>query len=74
MRHFARASLRSCALAGPLSAGATALRASGFGVDLERKTHELGRGLARGGQLPLKSDEGQNPAPGASQGFVMDHY
>ena len=33
-----------------------------------------GRGLARGGQLPLKSDEGQNPAPGASQAVVMDHY
>lgn len=27
-----------------------------------------------GGQLPLKSDEGQNPAPGASQAVVMDHY
>ena len=27
-----------------------------------------------GGQLPLKSDEGQNPAPGASQAVVMNHY
>ena len=30
--------------------------------------------LVGGGQLPLKSDEGQNPAPGASQAVVMAHY
>ena len=30
-------------------------------------TPRLGASELGGGQLPLKSDEGQNPAPGASQ-------
>ena len=33
----------------------------------------LGASDLGGGQLPLKSDEGQNPAPGASQAVVMAH-
>ena len=33
-----------------------------------------GGALLEGGGSPLETDEGQNPAPGASQAVVMAHY
>ena len=44
------------------------------GAEREFPVSVLGRVRARGGgQLPLKSDEGQNPAPGVPQPVVMGH-
>ena len=41
-----------------------------FGV---RERTFLGASELGGGQLPLKSDDGQNPAPGVPQAVVMGH-
>ena len=44
-----------------------------FGVFVVVVFGLVGASELGGGQLPLKSDEGQNPAPGVPQAVVMGH-
>ena len=67
---------RPCVAEGfPQSQSTSLIKHQRSSSEARKLPHEPpGRGLARAGAAATESDEGQNPAPGASQAVVMAHY